>query len=602
MYALGSGQKHVCVYFLSGSLVLISVAAFVGGFLSRLIEGRVFDLLRRFATQFGNQDLRFSNTRMAVLRTLDFSPTFQLRPYLSAGLLLLAGGVLFALVFAAASLREKAKPRRKTKASRQQSVGRKLRSSRLSGALKYGLLSIRRGGLRTLSVLLLGTVAALFFGQLTNSLDGYKTQLSVYKQQAEISGAAMDYYGKRINGLVLRSHPIAKLQASGLIQDACVTRNLGHIQILGPVGGDHLPFVWPTSDFARETTFDRLYKGPLWTGSSSVESSPLFHYSKGGSVEWAEGWSEEDFVRREVKHFQRYDPITEQYSEDGLEYLSGPAICALPKSTMEAMGIQLGEEIDAVCAFYIEDAGVFFPIKLIVAAAYTSTVTSTEVFTPINYARPGLEAQNGEDSIGGNYGTWIRGETWTEAEHQAAESLGIFERSSYSSFTFSLSENRRLDELRQALEEAGFTTVRSNNRKANCAVIEDEIYLNTTHSMERQIQYVRVLYNALYLLAGAIGFVLSWLLVQSRRREIAVMRALGTQPWRILANFLAEQCILVTAGLCVGLWIGRLFGHLSNGNQLLLTAAFWGLWCLAALLCLLAGLRKRSYAALTEPE
>ncbi len=80
------------------------------------------------------------------------------------------------------------------------------------------------------------------------------------------------------------------------------------------------------------------------------------------------------------------------------------------------------------------------------------------------------------------------------------------------------------------------------------------------------------------------------------------MRALGTQPCRILANFLTEQCILITAGLCAGLWIGRLFGRLSNGNQLFLTAAFWALWCLAALLCLLVGLRKRSYAALTEPE
>jgi RsiW-degrading membrane proteinase PrsW (M82 family) len=75
-------------------------------------------------------------------------------------------------------------------------------------------------------------------------------------------------------------------------------------------------------------------------------------------------------------------------------------------------------------------------------------------------------------------------------------------------------------------------------------MIEDEIYLNTTQSMERQIQYVSVLYGALYLLAGVIGFALAWLLLLSRRREIAVMRALGTQSGRILGNFLLEQLLL----------------------------------------------------------
>ena len=120
--------------------------------------------------------------------------------------------------------------------------------------------------------------------------------------------------------------------------------------------------------------------------------------------------------------------------------------------------------------------------------------------------------------------------------------------------------------------------------------------------MERQIQYVGVLYNALYLLAGVIGFALAWLLTLSRRREIAVMRALGTPPLRITLNFQLEQMLLILLGLAVGFGLSRLRTAASGSDPLRLSAAFFGLWSLSTLLCLLLSLKKRSYAALTEPE
>ena len=601
MYAMGSGKAHVCLYFLSAALALTALAAVLGGIIGRQAEGRVFALLQQFAVQFADQDLRFSSSRLAIVRTLAFSPAASLRAYLSAALTLLGGSLLFTLLFAAGSLRERAGAGKRKKSPAKASRKRAARVSRLSGFFKYGLLSIRRGLPRTVAVLGMGLTAALFFGQLTASLAGYRTQLAVYRKNAEITGAATDYYGKQVSGLVLRSHPIARLQASGLIEEACVTNDLGHIQILGPVGGEQVPFEWPTTSFGYETTFDRLFKGPALTGASSVSHSQLFHYAKGGTVEWAEGWSEADFARTETATTQVYDPILEVYQDTSYE--TGPAICALPRTLMEELGIHLGDEVDGVCAFYVNDNGVFFPIRLRVAAAYTASVSSTTVFVPLNYVRPGLEQQALSNRVGiGNYNTWVRGESWTQEELQAAKALGVEARGTYSSFTFRLGQTDRLDELRGALEEAGFTWVHSGNRKVNCALIEDEVYLNTTHSMERQIQYVGVLYDALYLLAGIIGFVLAWLLVQSRRKEIAVMRALGTPPGRIVGNFLAEQAILILVGLCLGVWLSRLAGAAPNRTQLLLTGAFFGLWLLASALCLIAGLLKKSYAALTEPE
>ena len=602
MYAMGSGRAHVCVYFLSAALALSAVAAACGCLIGKLLEDRVFTLLRDFATQFADQDLRFSSSRLAVVRTLDFAPVSSPRAYLAAAGILLAGVTGFSLAFAAGSLRDrKAKKRRGT---RLQAPKRLPRASRLSGYFKYALLSIRRGVTRTAAVLLLGIIIGAFFGRLTASLAGYEAQLAAYREKAAIGGSATDNKGRGVSGLVLRSQPIAKLASGDLVENCCVTLNLGHIQLLGVEGGEQIPFDWPEyGSYVYESAFYHLSKGPAWVGTSSISNSPLFRYSESGSVEWLEGWSEADFIRLE----EAKQTVTNyQFGyERSVEYRTGPAVCALPKSTMEERGIELGDEINAVAAYYHPKWDMLLvPLRLLVVASYVAPVGSATVFSPLTLVRPETEDSNYCPSVreGGAETDRLGGSTWTGAELARFQALGLSPALTYSSFTFSLRDNFRLDELRDQMAGAGFTWLHSGDRTRNFAMVEDEIYLNTTHSMERQIQYVSALYDALYLLTGVIGFTLAWLLVQSRRREIAVMRALGTQPLRIVLNFWVEQLLLMTLGLAGGLGLCRLTGLSLNRTQALLTAAFLVLWTLSTLLCLLAGLRKRSYAALTEPE
>ena len=185
---------------------------------------------------------------------------------------------------------------------------------------------------------------------------------------------------------------------------------------------------------------------------------------------------------------------------------------------------------------------------------------------------------------------------------EAMSRFAVSPSSNYDSFTFRLTDVSRLDELREALDEAGFTWFGTGDRAKNYAVIEDEVYISTTHTMERQIQYVTALYYALFIMAGIIGAVLAWLLAASRRREIAIQRALGTPPVRIAANFFMEQALLMLVGLAAGLCVTRLIWGGLNAAQLELPGAFLAVWCVSSLLCLTVSLKKRSYAALTEPE
>ncbi len=80
------------------------------------------------------------------------------------------------------------------------------------------------------------------------------------------------------------------------------------------------------------------------------------------------------------------------------------------------------------------------------------------------------------------------------------------------------------------------------------------------------------------------------------------MRAMGTQPHRILLTFAFEQAALSTIGLLIGLLISVLTGCALSPMLLILCGAFWAVWNLSTIVCLITGLLKPSYASLTEPE
>ncbi len=581
MLALGSGRPHVCCYFLSMALAVTIPGALLGALIGRLAEDRVFAILRRFIAQFAEQDLRFSSTRISVVRTLEFAPGIPIRTYLAAGAILMAGTLVFTLLFVLAGLQEKNAVKKKT--VRRQAPGRCASVSRFSGFFKYGILSLRRGKARTAAVLLLGLAAAMFFGWLTASLAGYEEQMAAYRANAVISAGTTDFYGKQVDGLVVDGGAVTNLAVTDLATDCCATVSYGNIKFLGVEGGEQIPFDWPEyGTFAYENVMAQLIHEPAWIGTSSIAGSPPFRYSGSGSVEWLEGWSEADLTRLEQVY---YSPDT-QYS-----YWSGPAVCAVPRDMMEKYGIRLGDTINTVIKYWHPRLEyIMQPLQLQVVAAFVSPTGSACVYSPVTFIFREWQFKNVFAAPG------------SDPQLDACQALGLSPRLKYSSFTFTLKDAARLDELREAMEEADFTWVRSGVRDRSLAFIEDSVYLNTTRSMERQIQFVSALYNALYLLAGIIGFSLAWLLIRSRQREIAVMRALGTQSGRIVGNFLIEQFLLMATGLGLGIGISSLTGASLNQAQLLLTAAFLGLWTLSSLICLISGLKKQSFAALTEPE
>ncbi|MBQ6234278.1 MAG: ABC transporter permease [Clostridia bacterium] len=606
--ALGAGKPHMLLYFVSAALLLSVVSAAIGCMIGKLLETRVMEVLRQFVQQFADRDLRFSDSRLSFARTLAFEPSIPLYVYVVSAGILLIGSLLFTALFAANGFHEKSTKCKKRNTVLDLLPKRAAKSTKLSGMLKYALLSVRRGVIRTAAVVLLCAIAAVFFGRLTASLDGYRAQYDTYRSSAKITGFATDYKGQKTDGLLVPQKTVAELlRHDDLIASSNFTDTFAHGSILGITERadgepcDPPEFEIPQNEYAYEGLRYNLRKGIRWINTKSIAESPVFYHTKNKDIRWTDGYSEDSFR-------------------------GNLAICALPIQLMEEEGLSPG---DVIRILYIDDqTGVILQADVKIAAGYASAAPNPIMYSPIGYnpffdtafyeeteaAAPEI-VEAPEETLPEPEGTLPEesyepvatdgsNDTMTEAEWN--EVIASLETQAYNitfdSFLFTLRNAEDLDALRQALEDAGFTYVNSGVRSKPFAIIEDEMYLNTTQSMERQIQYVGVLYDALYIIAGVIGFVLAWLLTLSRRQEVAVMRAMGTQPHRILLNFLFEQAALSAIGIVIGGAISYLSGCPLSATFLILCGAFWGVWNLSTLICLITGLLKPSYASLTEPE
>ncbi len=87
------------------------------------------------------------------------------------------------------------------------------------------------------------------------------------------------------------------------------------------------------------------------------------------------------------------------------------------------------------------------------------------------------------------------------------------------------------------------------------ASINDSIYIGTAEPTRRTLSLLQSLYPVVFAAVGLIALLASYLLMQSRREEIALQRSLGVSKGRIFAVFFGESaclCLLGTAAACLG--------------------------------------------------
>lgn len=154
-------------------------------------------------------------------------------------------------------------------------------------------------------------------------------------------------------------------------------------------------------------------------------------------------------------------------------------------------------------------------------------------------------------------------------------------RQAYSGATFSIPSCTDLTAVKQALHDMGLSEVGRISSIRNFVIINDAAYLTTERAAAQRLWYMQHLFPVVYAIALGLAYLLAFLQVQSRRRELRTMRSVGADRKTAYGSLFLEQLMLAAlgavlgAGLCLALGWGSRLG-------LGLTAAFAVLWLLGA--------------------
>lgn len=156
--------------------------------------------------------------------------------------------------------------------------------------------------------------------------------------------------------------------------------------------------------------------------------------------------------------------------------------------------------------------------------------------------------------------------------------------------SFKLSDPRNLGRFKSQMRKAGFTS--TNVRGVNLAVtsslvIYDELYIKNAQQLEKNLTLMRTFQPVFFVLVLIIGFIASYLLMQSRRNELAIMRSLGTGAFRCFVILMLESLMLMIISSLVSGVVAVLLLGMSAMESIKIIGLFAGFYLLGTALAVI---------------
>lgn len=142
-----------------------------------------------------------------------------------------------------------------------------------------------------------------------------------------------------------------------------------------------------------------------------------------------------------------------------------------------------------------------------------------------------------------------------------------------SSASFVLSDALCMNEFKQEMKELGFRSVAptvpdySINGVALC--VNDAAFISTAEHLRQVIDTVRAFFPFLLALIVGVGYLVTLLLLQSRKDEMALLRSIGLNRRKCFRVFFVDQLTLVVTGVVAGSVLAVLIqGNYGGGSAL----------------------------------
>lgn len=501
MVSLGTPKRKIWLWLLSGVTVVAGVAVLAGMVVSAISMQLLIWLALQGAQALYAADQRYSNGALGTTKEAELPQQVPLWPAWVAAVIVFLLALVLCAVFTRVAQRKNTLNRGKSRVRAPRSGT----STAGKGAVRFALLSARRGGWRSVVVPVVTLVLSGFLGFLMVTALGWGQQRDTLYENTTITGQFTSVNGRQYTGLMLEDP--WHLWDSGLLSSMQVYDST-HFWI-----PDEMPD-FPNTTFGNKLWSEWVSKQPELIFLNGLEVSPKFAYGQVPAITWLEGWDE-------------------SFLEDPGYYntpQSTPLPCIASQTWLEEQGIHLGDDIE----INVQKGGTItvFPV-----GSYALGDTDKSIYVPLSrLCLPPWQAENPQQSAA----------PWEY----------------FPGCRFTLRSSYDLEQCREYLAQEGYSVPGDLNGSRIVVVLNDYAFTQTVEALGRYITLSQILFPVLFLLMGVMGFVVSWLMVNSRRMEFAIMRGLGASPKRVFGSFFLEQmglCLTgcVVSGVILGIWSGQ---------------------------------------------
>lgn len=564
MYLMGTPVRSLVLYVVCAAAAVLIPASVAGNIFASVFSGSLTGLIDKSLA--GTQSIMslYSSASLGISIPFTGKITMPVWPGILCAVLLCIAGIAACLVFLHIALRpvspEAYTVRKEKKEKSRSSEPKNAMPLKLSGAArKYILLSIKRGGIRTLAIPLVSALMVVFILVPANALSSYKKQIEELNNNTRIDCYFTDYGGKRRYDLVLMDNMVGVLNESEYFDNfhfsACDPYAVVYTLSKGE-GGEQVRTEYgesvPSGGFSFDSFLANFMNGPKMFYTDEFTSVPEFVGKQAPEVRWLDGYGYEYFTE-ERNPF----PYTTRDDRLGTNIFKCPVDArelnvVVPESFLEQYKVKLGDSVGMLVSEDLVNeeykiVGAFHDVGT-TNFIYTRRDNVHKTFIIYSQVRPGMPT---------------------------GEMLVVKPRNSSSSGSFRLTDTNRIVEAKEWLKFKGFSRVHESGFYRLYPILEDQEYCESLEKLQRNIGYLEKVLPAMAALVLLAGFAAAYLLMFRRRVEIATLRSIGETSARVFFIFCAEQLSEAVLGtlLCVAIWIA-VAG--INANMWLSAAFFAG--------------------------
>lgn len=570
LVSLGTPKGKIRLWLLSGAGLICLVATVIGAAAGGKALGSIITLAMAAAQELYVADLRFSQAAVGFVLDAVTVDSMPLWPALASGCGVFLLALSLCLVFLRMTRRQAA-PKRGKQTVRVPKSGT---STALRGALRFALLSARRGGWRSGIVPSAVLVLCLLMGILAAGAQGWSDQIDALYRDTKITGLSVSTNGRQDTDLLVSADSARTLYKSGFLEDISVSIGWNYwLPQEMPAFGD--------GEFAVERRRLWISQQPELTALNTLEAAPEFMHGQAPEVTYLDGWDGAFLADTTYHPF----PSTRTYFEMGTllqpenQPISYP--CLVSQQFLDTQGLALGEPFSVAMKYkhYTWDEELY--IQLFAVGSFQQTSSDANIYVPLSFwCNPAW--------ITGQADILTPGERVTMVFHSYEDrDKYLYNTTNFSTCVFTLQQAGQLDALRDYLTEQAFSQVGKLSKNRTTILLRDQTFVETVGGLGRYISFSRILFPVLFAVVALLGFIISWLMVNGRRMEFAILRGLGAARTRVFLSFFLEQLLLCLLGCILG--CGVLLAVTGPGiAQYLAVAVFLGCYLAGCALSVLA--------------